>query len=59
MEACLATRRFYLARAPTSSHISTLPSPAYPSPSIVSMLPAPPFLLISRSDSFVRYFPTS
>ncbi|KAF9729837.1 hypothetical protein PMIN01_11770 [Paraphaeosphaeria minitans] len=56
MEARLAARRFYLARAPTPSHKSAPPSPAYPSPSIVSFLPAPPSLLIGRSDSPVRHF---
>ena len=56
MHARLASRRFYLARAPTPSHKSTLPSPAYSPPSIVSFLPTPPSLLIGRSDSIVRHF---
>src|SRR6266536_2221555 len=33
MDARLASRRFYLARAPTSSHKSTPPSPVYSPPS--------------------------
>jgi hypothetical protein len=35
MDARLATRCFYLARALTPSHKTTLPSPAYRSPSIL------------------------
>lgn len=49
MEARLASRRFYLARALTPSHKSTLPSPAYSPPSIVPFLPPPRSLLIGRS----------
>lgn len=54
----MATRRFYMARAPTPSHKSTLPSPSYRPASIVSSLPGPPSPLIGRSDSPVRHFPT-
>ncbi|KAF9730206.1 hypothetical protein PMIN01_12139 [Paraphaeosphaeria minitans] len=52
MEARLAARRFYMARAPTSSHKSTLPSPAYPSASMVCFLltPLSP-LLVARTHS--------
>ncbi|KAK7177778.1 hypothetical protein PSPO01_16170 [Paraphaeosphaeria sporulosa] len=56
MEARLAARRFYMARAPTPSHKSAPPSPSYRPPSIVSSLPVPPSLLIGRSDSPVRHF---
>lgn len=58
MEAHLATRRFYMACALTPSHKSTLPSPLYRLPSIVSSPPGPPSPLIGRSDSPVRHFPT-
>ncbi|KAK7180557.1 hypothetical protein PSPO01_13436 [Paraphaeosphaeria sporulosa] len=53
MEARLAARRFYMARAPTTSHKS---APSYRPPSIVSLLLATPCLLIGRSDSPVRHF---
>ncbi|KAK7178379.1 hypothetical protein PSPO01_15580 [Paraphaeosphaeria sporulosa] len=56
MEARLAARRFYMARAPTTSHKSAPPSPSYRPPSIVSLLLAIPCLLIGRSDLPVRHF---
>jgi hypothetical protein len=56
MEARLASRRFYLACAPTSSHKSTLPSPVYPPSSTVSFPPTPRFLLIGRLDCIHEAF---
>jgi hypothetical protein len=55
MDARLASRCFNLVRAPTPSHKTTPPSPAYPSPSIVSFLPTRSFLLIGCSRSPVRH----
>src|SRR4051794_24129324 len=59
MDARLAACRFYLARALTPSHKSTLLSPAYSPPSIVPFLPPPCSHLIGRSDFTCEAFSLS
>ena len=55
----LATYYFYLACALTLLHKTTLSSPAYPPPSIVSLLLTPNFNLISCLDLSIRHFLTT
>ena len=56
MNAGLAIRCFYLARALTPSDITTLPSPSYSPPTIVPFLPPlHSLLLVARTES-VRHF---
>ena len=56
MDAVLATRCFYLARALTPSDITALPSPSYSPPTIVPFLPPlHSLLLVARTES-VRHF---
>lgn len=56
MDARLAPCRFYLARAPTSSHKSTLPSPVYSPSSNFSFPPTPRFLPIRQLTASIRHF---
>lgn len=56
MDASLATRCFYLARALTPSDITTLASPSYSPPTIVPFLPPLQSLLLVARTECVRHF---